>query len=424
MVQSGLAVTTNPKENLVKSVEFSQTVCKGYLRIVDTDASVDLSVKAGIALDETGSLRSRDLAPNSAIVQALWERNIFSCSSDIERMGMELLALGKRVRNRNLALTSFIMQQSEYVRITTAERQVDDTRIWSMGRSVLTSPNGQTFYRDVWIDSSEDVLAEFASNTDAMLAELGDVNITTSPSLTIPGTVIFPPGTGGYFIHEVFGHMLEGDLVSQGVSVFGKHIHLGDRIGPDFLNVADDPAGFSEHIGLAAVDDEGEPLNRIPLVSAGTLSGYICDRETAALLGDGVGAGCARRQSYKHKAVPRMRSTFVSPTGTGNDLNQIIADTESGFLVSQLIAGNVNPMTGDFMLICGNGYVIVDGQITTPVRGVTLYGNALTAMRTIDTIGSDFKMIPLQCAKAGQILPVCAGSPTIRVHDLIATRNI
>jgi len=42
------------------NVEFSQTICKGSLRVVDDAASVELYARAGIAEEDSNSLKAQD----------------------------------------------------------------------------------------------------------------------------------------------------------------------------------------------------------------------------------------------------------------------------------------------------------------------------------------------------------------------------
>lgn len=293
------------------SVEFFQTICKGTLRVVGSTSSVSLCVESGKCKDAGNYLDAYDSRPDKDIVKMLWNANIFSHTDQIASIGNELLALSKSIENRGNALSVQVMQQSEFVRSKTNEASIEDIRRWNMGRVVITTPQGFTTYKDISFKSeTREIVNQIESNVYTILEELGDSKFDRPDTIPIsPLTVIFSPGAGGFFTHEVFGHMLEGDFVSKGFSLFGMNFSVNSKIGPDVLNIVDDPKGHQEQIGLNIYDDEGEKLTKIDLVSRGVLNSYICNREAARYFGGDSKPGCSRRQSYKHKAIPRMRAT-------------------------------------------------------------------------------------------------------------------
>ena len=62
----------------------------------------------------------------------------------------------------------------------------------------------------------------------------------------------------------------------------------------------------------------------------------------------------------------------------------------------------MEPATGDFVFGVSEGYLIENGKVTAPVRGATLIGNGLEALRAIDGIAGDLGSPPATAARAGQ----------------------
>ena len=66
-------------------------------------------------------------------------------------------------------------------------------------------------------------------------------------------------------------------------------LHPGDlgtlRYGSEHMNITADPT-TPGGLGTFGFDDEGVPAARVPIVSAGVLSGFLTSRETAAKIGD------------------------------------------------------------------------------------------------------------------------------------------
>ena len=111
-----------------------------------------------------------------------------------------------------------------------------------------------------------------------------------------------------------------------------------------------------------------------------------------------------------------MTNTFFGPgDGTPDDL---ISDTADGLYAVSFGGGQVDPATGDFVFGVSEGYLIEQGRVTAPVRGATLVGNGLDALRAIDGIADDLDIGTGYCGKAGQRVPAGVGQPHVRLGRL------
>lgn len=225
-------------------------------------------------------------------------------------------------------------------------------------------------------------------------------------------TVVMHRGFGGVLFHEACGHGLEADAVEKGASVFAGRV--GQKVAAELVTLVDD-GSIANEWGSNVFDDEGVPTRRNILIEEGRLAGYMYDRLRARNAGvEPTGNG--RRQSFRHPPMPRMTNTFILAGPATRD--EIIASTRKGFYARTLSGGQVEPASGDFVFGVSEGYLIEDGKITSPLRGATLIGNGLTALKNIDMVADDFEFNIGVCGKDGQGVPVGSGQPTLRIRDM------
>lgn len=224
--------------------------------------------------------------------------------------------------------------------------------------------------------------------------------------------VILSSEAGGTMIHEAVGHGLEADLAQSGLSVYSGKI--GMQIASPWITVMDD-ATLPNRRGSFRFDDEGTEAQRTVLIENGILKSFMYDRITAAK--DGTrSTGNGRRESYRHRPIPRMTNTMIAP---GNmDPEAILRSTQKGLFVRKMGGGQVNTVNGDFVFEVSEGYLIENGVIAEPVRGATLIGNGPQVLMSIDMVGSDLGFSIGTCGKDGQGAPVSDAQPTLRIPEI------
>jgi TldD protein len=228
-----------------------------------------------------------------------------------------------------------------------------------------------------------------------------------SPAGEMP--VVVAAGNGGVLFHESSGHGMEADLIAKGASVYqGKQ---GSRIGVPEFNGIDD-ATVENGWGSYAFDDEGTPAQRTVLFEGGVCTDYLTDLIRSRQLGQPA-SGNGRRQSYTDVPIPRMTNTYVLPGD--DDPEEVIRQTPRGLYAKWLGGGQVNPVTGEFVFGVAEGYLIENGEVTTPVRGANLVGDGPSVIASIDALASDFDVKEGICGKDGQGVPVGNGAPTMRI---------
>ena len=225
--------------------------------------------------------------------------------------------------------------------------------------------------------------------------------------------IVISSEAGGTMIHEAVGHGLEADLAQQGLSVYSRR--RGEAIASKVVTVLDD-ATLPNRRGSFRFDDEGVPSRRTVLVERGVLVGYLYDRMTA--MHDGVEpTGNGRRESYRHRPIPRMTNTLIAPGRSSPD--EVVRSVPKGFLVKKMGGGQVDTVTGDFVFDVQEGYLIENGEVGDPVRGATLVGNGPEVLKSIDMVADDLGFSIGTCGKDGQGVPVSDAMPTLRVAEMV-----
>jgi TldD protein len=238
-----------------------------------------------------------------------------------------------------------------------------------------------------------------------------------APSGEMP--VVIAAEAGGTLIHEAIGHPLEADAVQKGISPVYKGA-VGKVVGNEKVSVLEDPTMAGVR-GFYAFDDEGTPAQRVVLVDHGVLKTYLYDRQTARR--DSVRSnGHGRRESFRHRPIPRMANTFVAPGP--DDPKKILQSIPNGLLVTKMGGGQVETATGDFVFEVEEGFLLKDGQVQHLIRGANLLGNGPDVLKTIDMVGTDMGWSVGTCGKEGQGAPVSDGLPTLRIPKGVVVGGI
>jgi PmbA protein len=152
---------------------------------------------------------------------------------------------------------------------------------------------------------------------------------------------------------------------------------LGERIFAAGINVVDDP--FRRR-GLRSrpFDAEGVAGSRMALVEDGMLKTWLLDSATARELGLGT-TGHAHRGASSTPS-PGPTNLHLEPGARSPD--ELIADIDEGFYVTDLIGSGANLVTGDYSR-GASGFWIEKGKRTYAVSEVTIAGHLLEVFRSL-----------------------------------------
>jgi TldD protein len=226
--------------------------------------------------------------------------------------------------------------------------------------------------------------------------------------------VVLAPGDSGILLHEAVGHGLEADFNRKGTSNYSGQV--GNMVASELCTVVDD-ATLAGSRGSVNVDDEGHEPTRSTLIENGRLLGYMHDRLSARIFKlEATGNG--RRESFSSVPLPRMTNTIL--LGGESDPDEIVRSVKNGVFAKKFGGGQVDISNGDFVFSLTESYLIEDGKITAPLKGVNLIGNGPDVLRHVTMLGNDLEVSDgiWTCGKDGQSVPVGVGCPTIKIDKI------
>ncbi len=226
--------------------------------------------------------------------------------------------------------------------------------------------------------------------------------------------VVLAPGDSGILLHEAVGHGLEADFNRKGTSNYTNKI--GQPVASSLCTVVDD-ATLIQSRGTINVDDEGNEPTRSVLIENGILRGYMHDRLSAKHFGQ-HSTGNGRRESFACHPMPRMTNTIL--LAGQDDPEDIIKSVKYGIFAKKFAGGQVDISNGDFVFSLTESYLIEDGKLTAPLKGVNLIGNGPETLRDVVMLGHDVRISDgiWTCGKDGQSVPVGVGCPTVKISKI------
>jgi TldD protein len=215
-------------------------------------------------------------------------------------------------------------------------------------------------------------------------------------------------------LHEAVGHGLEADFNRKGTSNYTGQI--GQRVASDLCTVVDNATLLASR-GSINIDDEGNEPSVSTLIEGGVLTGYMHDRHSAAHFGKRA-SGNGRRESFQSHPMPRMTNTLL--LAGPHDPEEIVKSVERGIYACKFGGGQVDIGNGDFVFALTESYLIENGKLTAPLKGVNLIGNGPEVMRRVSMLGHDLDVSDgiWTCGKDGQSVPVGVGCPTIKIEAM------
>ncbi|HEY3703900.1 MAG TPA: metallopeptidase TldD-related protein [Terracidiphilus sp.] len=250
------------------------------------------------------------------------------------------------------------------------------------------------------------------------------------------GPAILSGRASAVFFHEVLGHRLEGQRQrgeDEG-QTFTKDV--GKPVLPSFLSVADDPTRtVFDHTWLSGAyqyDDEGQKAQRVELIQDGVLKTFLMSRLPIASVSASNGHGRAQtgrmptgRQgnlivsSTRSVSEAELRKQLIDEAKKqGKPYGLYFEDISSGFAVTQ----RSSPQA--FQVIPLVVYrVYVDGRPDELVRGVSIVGTPLAAMKRIIATGDKSEVFNGECGAESGSVPVSAIAPAMLVSEMETQRQ-
>lgn len=175
-------------------------------------------------------------------------------------------------------------------------------------------------------------------------------------------------------LHESCGHPIELDRVlGAEASYAGASFLTTDKLdsefryGSDIVNITAD-ATLPGALGSFAYDDEGVPGQRTDIVKDGVFCGYLTSRETAPVIGQ-RSQGAMRADGWAR--IPLIRMTNINLLPGDWTLDEIIADTEHGFLLCTNTSWSIDDKRLNFQFGTEAAFEIRNGQLGQMYRNPT-----------------------------------------------------
>ncbi|MCI4370633.1 MAG: metallopeptidase TldD-related protein, partial [Thermoplasmata archaeon] len=226
---------------------------------------------------------------------------------------------------------------------------------WVTSRSVRLDPRGLPELVDAWCQRAK------------------DVRIAKAPSAG-DQTVVLPPRVLTDILPEILSYRLSGSAELRGIAP-----KPGEMIGAPTISIWDD-GRFPYALGTSAVDDEGNPQSKRPLVTNGAAHATLYDVLHASAAGrTSTGSGLREALAYpswEHFSSPPhpVATTMVLSTGDVGSDAELAEVAGEGIWVDQLGYAFPDPLSAAFGGEIRIGYRIHHGKIAEPLRGGTVGG--------------------------------------------------
>jgi TldD protein len=305
--------------------------------------------------------------------------------------------------------------------------------------AVTRADDGMDLFRDQTFEAETADGLPAQATLEAAIRSLGSsLEALRKAPVTQPfdGPALLSGRAAAVFFHEVLGHRLEGQRQrgNQEGQTFTREV--GKEVLPAFLSVADDPTlvtfGKTRLNGSYQYDDEGQKAQRVDLIDKGVLKSFLMSRMPIANFGESNGHG---RSEPGHVPTGRQGNLIVTSTKTesqadlrkdliaeakkqGKPYGLYFEDISSGFAVttrSSPQAFQVIPLVV--------WRVYVDGRPDELVRGVSIVGTPLAAMKSIVATGDKSEVFNGECGAESGTVPVSAVAPAMLVSEIETQRQ-
>ena len=178
--------------------------------------------------------------------------------------------------------------------------------------------------------------------------------------------VVYDWRVSGGMVRHLFG-AINGSAIARGTSFLKNK--MGEQIFASGIRIVDDPLRVR---GLRSkpFDGEGLATRTKNVIEDGRLTTWILDLASARQIGLESTGNASRGTS----GPPGPSATNIYMEAGSISPEDMIADIDSGFLITEMIGMGVNGITGDYSR-GASGFWIEKGEIAYPVSEMTVAGN-------------------------------------------------
>jgi TldD protein len=193
-------------------------------------------------------------------------------------------------------------------------------------------------------------------------------------------------------IHESVGHPTELDrALGLEANFAGTSFATVDKLGKlqyasDLVTIFADkttPGGLA----TCGYDDEGVKTQKWDLVKNGKFVGYQTTREQAGFIGEKTSRGTSYGEGFDAFPFQRMPNVSLAPDEKGGTLQDLIAATDDGILITGDGSWSIDHQRYNFQFGGQKFHEIKKGKITRALRDVAYQSNSLDFWRSCDKVG-------------------------------------
>ncbi|MFZ0304773.1 MAG: metallopeptidase TldD-related protein [Terracidiphilus sp.] len=388
------------------------------VRAKEEDTSPDFS-------KEEAETHIGSVAPPVVVDRAAWEKRVRSLSAIFREF--------PDVYQNAVILT--VQNETDYYASSEGSKIVaPHLQARLVAVAVTRADDGMDLFRDQTFEARTVDGLPSQEVMEAGIRELGkSLEALRKAPVTEPfnGPALLSGRAAAVFFHEVLGHRLEGQRQrgDEEGQTFTKDV--GQEVLPKFLSVADDPTmtkyGNTWLSGRYEFDDEGEKAQRVNLIQDGVLKTFLMSRLPIASFSSSNGHG---RAESGHIPTGRQGNLIVTSTNMvpeaklrqqlideakkqGKPYGLYFEDISSGFAVTTRDSPQAFSVVP---LVVWRVYV--DGRPDELVRGVSIVGTPLAAMKSILATGDKDEVFNGECGAESGTIPVSAVAPAILLSDL------
>jgi len=201
------------------------------------------------------------------------------------------------------------------------------------------------------------------------------------------------------FIRAGIGAGSNGSNIVEGLSPLSDRI--GDQVATTDFTLLDDgqnPTGAYTH----AIDAEGVPQQKTTVVEKGILKSFLFNHYYARIFGTNSTGNCTRGggifpSSLPYEEPPAVVATnfVIEPQKLSEE--ELISQIDRGIYIKEMPLGifHSNVSTGEFSAVANAAFLIENGELTTPLKAVSVAGSFYTGLKSLLQIGGNPKVTPI-----------------------------
>lgn len=350
-------------------------------------------------------------------VELNWEYELVLEANENLEKTVEIIKNVLKIFENVIKKSNFIVASEAAINLS-IKRFIIANTLWSFDKDELyynsiflkliwekSGAKEEIFRKITWINILEDLSEEKLEKLFIDTVKNLEAQLEGIPAESWEMDVIIWNESGWTIIHEAIWHGLEWDL--QGSSVYAWKIW--EKVASDNVTIVDDPC-IANLRGYYTVDHEGIPAKKITLIENWVLKTYMHNLKTAEKF-DVEPTGHARRETYKHKTLVRMWTTYLAPWKDKKE--DLITKIKDGLYVSEMWWGQVNTVTWDFVFKVQSGYKIKDWKLAQRVRWATLSWNWPEMLNNVFGICDDLEFFDWGTCGKWQAMPVSDWTATL-----------